>query len=165
MSKRKSPDHGAATPALALLRREDVWHRLHSYEHEDRAEFGAEAAERLGAEPGRVFKTLMITGQGSYALALVPVPDLLDLKRGAAAAGWKSARLADPRLAERRSGYVVGGISPLGQKTPVPLLLDGSAERFGSIMVSGGRRGLEVELAPADLLALTGGRYAGLTRA
>ena len=164
MSKKKSAAHGASTPALTQAQRAGVEHRIRSYEHEESAAYGAEAARKLGVDPGRVFKTLMISGHGGYALAVVPVPSQLDLKRAAAAMGWKTAAMADPRDAERRSGYVLGGISPLGQKTPVPLLLDESAAAYETVMVSGGRRGLEIELAPADLLRLTGGEYAVLAK-
>jgi Cys-tRNA(Pro)/Cys-tRNA(Cys) deacylase len=164
VSKKKPAAHGASTPALAQAQRAGVEHRIHSYEHEDSAAFGAEAARKLGVEAGRVFKTLMVSGHGGYALAVVPVPSQLDLKRAASAMGWKTASMADPRDAERRSGYVLGGISPLGQKTAVPLLLDESAAAYETVMVSGGRRGLEIELAPSDLLQLTGGKYAALAR-
>ena len=106
--------------------------------------------------------TLLIVHDKDFAVAVVPVSGQLNLKAAAHALGWKSASMCDPKIAERRTGYVVGGISPLGQKTPSPTLLDASAEQYRTIMVSGGKRGLDIELSPADLLKLTGGNYAPL---
>ena len=136
---------------------------LHEYAHDPAAaSFGLEAAAALGRDPGQVFKTLLVVHERDWAVAVLPVSARLSLRAAAAALGWKRAALAEPRLAERRTGYVVGGISPLGQKTPSPTLLDDSAEAWSTVLVSGGRRGLDVELPPAELLRLTGGRTAAL---
>ena len=151
------------TAALALLAREGVAHSVHEYDHDPAAaSYGAEAAAALGRDPEQVFKTLMLVHERDWAVAGVPVAARLSLRSAAAALGWKRAALADPRLAERRTGYVVGGISPLAQKTPSPTLLDDSAADRPTILVSGGRRGLDVELPPGDLLRLTRGRVAPL---
>ncbi|MEX5301534.1 Cys-tRNA(Pro) deacylase [Kocuria sabuli] len=151
------------TAAVALLEREHVAYSRHEYEHDPAAaSFGLEAAAALGRDPGQVFKTLMLVHERDWAVAVLPVSARLSVRAAAAALGWKRAALAEPRLAERRTGYVVGGISPLGQKTPSPTLLDDSALAWPTVLVSGGRRGLDVELAPAELLRLTGGRTAGL---
>jgi Cys-tRNA(Pro)/Cys-tRNA(Cys) deacylase len=131
---------------------------VHEYEHDPRAEsFGLEAVEKLGLDPERVFKTLVVDVDGVLTVAVVPVESQLDLR-----SLGKRARMADPRAAERATGYVTGGISPLGQRRPLPTIVDESALAFDTIHVSGGRRGLELELRPADLLALTGGRTAAV---
>jgi Cys-tRNA(Pro)/Cys-tRNA(Cys) deacylase len=146
----------AGTPATTLLQRAGVPHLLHSYAHDPSASsFGLEAAEALGMDPARVFKTLMATLDGSLAVAIVPVSSSLDLKKFAAALGGKRAAMADPQVAQRRTGYVLGGISPLGQKQASPTVLDSTAPDFATILVSGGRRGLDIEIAPGDLIALT----------
>ncbi|MFF0904832.1 UNVERIFIED_CONTAM: Cys-tRNA(Pro) deacylase [Kocuria sp. CPCC 205316] len=151
------------TAAVALLARERVDFTLHEYAHDPAAaSFGLEAAAALGRDPEQVFKTLLVVHEREWAVAVLPVSARLSLRAAAAALGWKRAAMADPRLAERRTGYVVGGISPLGQKTPSPTLLDDSAEAWSTVLVSGGRRGLDVELPPAELLRLTGGRTAAL---
>ena len=131
---------------------------VHEYEHDPRAaSFGLEAVEQLGLDPERVFKTLVVDVDGVLTVAVVPVGSQLDLR-----SLGKRAHMADPRAAERATGYVTGGISPLGQRRALPTILDESALAFDTIHVSGGRRGLELELAPADLLALTGGRTAAV---
>lgn len=151
------------TAAVALLARERVDFTLHEYAHDPAAaSFGLEAAAALGRDPEQVFKTLLVVHEREWAVAVLPVSARLSLRAAAAALGWKRAAMAEPRLAERRTGYVVGGISPLGQKTPSPTLLDDSAETWSTVLVSGGRRGLDVELPPAELLRLTGGRTAAL---
>jgi Cys-tRNA(Pro)/Cys-tRNA(Cys) deacylase len=151
------------TAAVALLARERVAFTLHEYAHDPAAaSFGLEAAAALGRDPEQVFKTLLVVHEREWAVAVLPVSARLSLRAAAAALGWKRAAMAEPRLAERRTGYVVGGISPLGQKTPSPTLLDDSAEAWSTVLVSGGRRGLDVELPPAELLRLTGGRTAAL---
>lgn len=163
MSKKKSATT-AATAAVAALQEAGVDFAELPYEHEDGAGFGAEAAAKLGRDPQQVFKTLMIVHEGEYAVAVVPVAGKLSTKNAAKALGWKSASMADPKTAEKRSGYVVGGISPLGQKTPVTVLVDETAQLFDTVLVSGGRRGFDVELAPADLVAVTGGRFADIAQ-
>ena len=146
------------TPATAALAAAGVPFVLHPYAHDPAASsYGLEAAEVLGFDPDRVFKTLMVEVEGKLAVAIVPVSGNLDLKAAAAALGSKKAAMADPKAAERRTGYVLGGISPLGQRQPSPTVLDESALAFDTILVSGGRRGLDIELAPADLLRLTNG--------
>ncbi len=151
------------TAAVALLEREHVAYARHEYAHDPAAaSFGLEAAAALGRDPGQVFKTLMLVHERDWAVAVLPVSARLSVRAAAAALGWKRAALAEPRLAERRTGYVVGGISPLGQKILSPTLLDDSALAWPTVLVSGGRRGLDVELAPAELLRLTGGRTAEL---
>ncbi|KUM42339.1 Cys-tRNA(Pro) deacylase [Arthrobacter sp. EpRS71] len=144
------------TPATAVLAAAGVPFVLHPYAHDPgTSSYGLEAAEVLGIEPERVFKTLMVEAEGRLAVAIVPVSGNLDLKSVAAALGVKKAGMADPKAAERRTGYVLGGISPLGQRQSSPTVLDASALSFSAILVSGGRRGLDLELAPADLIRLT----------
>ena len=129
---------------------------MHPYEHDPRAEsYGLEAAEKLGVEPRRVFKTLVVTVDGALSVAILPADAQLDLR-----ALGKRAALADRRDAERATGYVTGGISPLGQRRRLPTTLDESAVAFETVFVSAGRRGLQLEIAPVDLLRLTGGRTA-----
>jgi Cys-tRNA(Pro)/Cys-tRNA(Cys) deacylase len=155
----------AGTPATVALARAGIAFTVHAYEHDPRtAAFGLEAAEKLGLDPERVFKTLLANVDGSLAVGIVPVAMQLDLKALAEALGGKRAEMADPPVAERKTGYVVGGISPIGQKTALPTVLDESAILFESIYVSGGRRGLDLELAPDDLVAVTDGRYAPIAR-
>jgi Cys-tRNA(Pro)/Cys-tRNA(Cys) deacylase len=152
---------GQGTPATALLVRRKVAHRLHEYRHDPRAgSYGAEAAHALGIPPARCFKTLVADVDGALSVAVVPVTGGLDLKALAAALGGKRAAMADPALAERTTGYVRGGISPLGQRRALPTVVDESAAAFDTVYVSAGRRGLQVELAPADLVRLTGARMA-----
>ncbi|MEW1782695.1 Cys-tRNA(Pro) deacylase, partial [Arthrobacter sp. NPDC080086] len=133
----------------------------HPYTHDPAAaSYGMEAAEVLGIDPARVFKTLMVDVDGRLAVGVVPVSGNLDLKALAAALGGKKAAMADPATAERRTGYVLGGISPLGQRQASPTVLDESALALETILVSGGRRGLDLELSPQDLIRLTGARTA-----
>ncbi|WP_406638073.1 Cys-tRNA(Pro) deacylase [Amycolatopsis sp. WGS_07] len=148
---------GKGTPATALLQKQKVAHTVHTYDHDPRAEsFGLEAVEALGLEPGRVFKTLVADVDGKLVVGVVPVTGQLDLKALAAAAGGKKAKMADPTAAQRATGYVLGGISPLGHRSRLPVVLDGSALGYPTMYCSGGRRGLEVELDPAELVRLTG---------
>lgn len=143
------------TPATALLTRARVAFTLHPYSHDPRAEaFGDEAAAALGVPPERIFKTLIAAVDGKLVCAVVPVAGRLDLKALAASVGGKRAELADPVAAARATGYVVGGISPLGQKTRLSVVLDASASSFASVYVSAGKRGLQVQLAPEDLVRL-----------
>ncbi len=156
----------AGTPALSLLEREGVPHTLHPYEHDPAAglSFGMEAATVLGLDPAQVFKTLVADVDGVLTVAVVPVDRQLDLKALARAVGGKRAALAQPPAAERATGYVVGGISPLGQKQRLPTVVDESALAFDAVYVSGGRRGLDIGLAPADLIRLTNATTAPLAR-
>ncbi|WP_308799570.1 Cys-tRNA(Pro) deacylase [Agromyces silvae] len=161
----KRADASAGTPATVALTRDGIAFTAHTYDHDPRAAaYGLEAAEKLGVDADRVFKTLLAMVDGSLAVAIVPVARQLDLKAFASALGGKRAEMADPRVAERKTGYVVGGISPIGQKTPLPTVLDESAILCETVLVSGGRRGLDLELAPDDLVAATGGRYAPIAR-
>ena len=151
----------AGTPATALLMARGITHALHAYSHDPRAEsYGAEAAEVLGVPPARLFKTLIARLDGQLVCAVVPVAGTLSLKALAAALGGKRAEMAEPAAAARATGYVVGGISPIGQKTALPVVLDESAAEFETVFVSAGRRGLQVELAPGDLLLATDGQLA-----
>lgn len=162
----KKTGASAGTPATVALTRAGIRFTALGYEHDPRAAaYGLEAAEKLGIEPDRVFKTLLASVDGSLVVGIVPVAEQLDLKSLAAAVGGKRAEMADPALAERKTGYVVGGISPIGQKVALPTVLDESAILHETILVSGGRRGLDLELAPDDLLAVTNGRYAPIARA
>lgn len=144
------------TPATLALVRAGIEHRLHAYEHDPRAEsFGLEAAEALGVDPARVLKTLMASVDGRLVVGIVPVSGQLDLKALARAVGGSRAAMAELREAERATGYVAGGISPIGQKRTHPTVLDDSALLHGSVFVSAGRRGLDLELSPADLVVAT----------
>lgn len=165
MAKRSDASATAGTPATLALTRAGVPFAPRAYQHDPRAAaFGLEAAEKLGVEPARVYKTLLVSVDGGLVVGIVPVAEQLDLKALAQAVGGKRAEMADPAVAERKTGYVVGGISPIGQKTALPTVLDESAIGFESILVSGGRRGLDLELAPDDLLAVTRGRYGAIAR-
>lgn len=156
------------TPATEALTAAGISYTLHPYTHRDDARnFGDEAARELGVDPLRIFKTLVVdvgTAKLELAVGIVPVAAQLDLKAMAAALGAKRATMAKPDDAARSSGYVVGGISPIGQRTPLPTLLDETAELFDTIYVSAGKRGLQVELSPDDLLAVTAGRIADIAR-
>ena len=160
---------GKGTPATLLLAREGVPHIVHSYEVDPSApSYGLAAAAALGIEPERMLKTLLaeiVLAQGPRLVcAVVPVAGSLDLKALAAAVGGRRGGMAEPAAAERSSGYVVGGISPLGQRTRLRTVVDETAELYDTIVVSGGRRGLSVELAPADLVRLTGADVADVAR-
>jgi Cys-tRNA(Pro)/Cys-tRNA(Cys) deacylase len=146
----------AGTPATVVLNTERVAHALHPYEvSPESPNYGALVAEALGVAPERLFKTLVAEVDGSLVVGVVPVTGDLDLKALAVAAGGKRAALADRAAAERSSGYVRGGISPLGQRKRLPTVIDDSAQRLDLMYVSAGRRGLQVSLAPADLIRLT----------
>ncbi len=152
------------TRATQLLTELGVVFAIHAYNHDPRsAGYGAEAVERLGLDPERTFKTLLATDGRLTIVGVVPVSAKLDLKALAVAAGSKSLDLAAPKDAERLTGYVVGGISPVGQKRPRPTFLDESAVLFDTVFCSAGRRGLEVELAPDDLLRACDGTYAPIS--
>jgi len=175
------------TPATALLTRAGIAFVPHEYAPRSLSErtgrgssapqarietskgraqgYGLEAAEALGVDPDRVFKTLLADVEGvGLVVGVVPVSGSLDLKALAAAAGGKRSVMAAPELAERRTGYVVGGISPVGQRTALTTLVDETAQLWDTVYVSGGRRGFDIELAPADLLVATSGRYADIAR-
>ncbi len=149
---------GAVTPAINQLDEAGVEYRLREYERgDDLRDFGREAADALGLPYDRVFKTLVAVADDEPVVAVVPVSGMVNLKRLAAAVGAKKATMCDPTTAERTTGYVLGGISPLGQKRRLPTVVDETAELFDTILVSGGKRGLDIELAPADLLRLLDG--------
>ncbi len=153
------------TPATALLTRQRVAFTLHEYHvAPGTTSYGEGAAAALGVEPARVFKTLVAEVDGRLTVGVVPVTGSLNLKALAAAAGGKRAAMADPAHAQRATGYVTGGISPFGQRTRLPMVVDSSAQRWPTVFVSGGRRGLEVEVAPADLVALTGATSAPIAQ-
>jgi Cys-tRNA(Pro)/Cys-tRNA(Cys) deacylase len=152
---------GKGTPAIAAAERAGIAFTVHEYAHDPRApSYGLEAVEKLGLDPACVFKTLVADVDGTLTVAVVPVEEQLDLR-----ALGKRAALADVKAAERATGYVAGGISPLGQRKHLATVVDESAFLHPTIHVSAGRRGLELELAPADLLALTGARVAAIARA
>ncbi|MDX6513650.1 MAG: Cys-tRNA(Pro)/Cys-tRNA(Cys) deacylase [Gaiellaceae bacterium] len=149
-----------STPGILAAQRAGIDFHTHEYEHDPRAEsYGFEAADALGLDPARVFKTLVVDLDGTLSVAILPVAAQLDLH-----ALGKRAALADAVRAERATGYVRGGISPLGQRRPLPTILDESALEHETVFVSGGRRGLELELAPADLVRLTGAETRPLSR-
>jgi Cys-tRNA(Pro)/Cys-tRNA(Cys) deacylase len=145
---------GKGTPATALLTKQGVTHQVHTYDHGPGQAYGPEAADRLGLDPDQVFKTLVAEVDGTLTVGVVPVSATLDLKALAGAVGGKRARMADVTAAERATGYVAGGISPLGQRKRIATVIDASAQRWETVFCSGGRRGLEIELAPADLVRL-----------
>jgi Cys-tRNA(Pro)/Cys-tRNA(Cys) deacylase len=148
---------GRGTPATALLARLGIAHAVHVYDHDPRrGAYGLEASDALGVAPERVFKTLVAEVDGALTVGVVPVAGQLDLKALAAAANGKKAVMADVAAAERATGYVAGGISPLGQRRRLPVVIDSSALEFATVFCSGGRRGLEIELAPADLVRAAG---------
>lgn len=145
------------TPAITALEAAGVWFASHPYEHDPaRPDFGLEAADALGVDPDRVFKTILVDADGREAVAIVPVSCRVGLKAVGAALGAKRVATCDPTRAERVTGYVVGGISPLGQKRTLPTVVDETCELYDTVFVSGGRRGLDVEVRPDDLIALTG---------
>jgi Cys-tRNA(Pro)/Cys-tRNA(Cys) deacylase len=151
---------GKGTPAIAAATRAGVAFTLHEFRHDPRAEsYGLEAVEKLGLEAARVFKTLVADVDGALTVAVVPVEAQLDLR-----ALGKRARMAGAAAAERATGYVAGGISPLGQRSALPTVVDVSALDHETIHVSAGRRGLELELAPTDLVELTAARVAPIAR-
>jgi Cys-tRNA(Pro)/Cys-tRNA(Cys) deacylase len=153
MAKKQS----GGTPATVALTRAGIGFSLHPYDHDPRAtSYGEEAATALGLDPARVFKTLMAAVDGRLVVAIVPVSGQLDLKALARAVGGSKAVMAEVTAAERATGYVAGGISPVGQKRPHPTVLDESALTHPTVYVSAGRRGLDLEIAAADLVAITG---------
>ncbi|MDR6613015.1 Cys-tRNA(Pro) deacylase [Leifsonia sp. 1010] len=162
MARQKAP---AGTPATVALTAAGIPFTAHPYEHDPAApSFGLEAADALGVEPDRVFKTLLADTDLGLVVGVVPVTGMLDLKALAAAVGAKRATMADPAVAERRTGYVVGGISPIGQKTRHTTVVDETAQLFDTVFVSGGKRGFDVELSPDDLLRATDGSFGAIAK-
>ncbi|MFF5636739.1 Cys-tRNA(Pro) deacylase [Streptomyces sp. NPDC012825] len=162
---KKQKKNGGGTPATVALTAAGTPFTVHAYEHDPAApSYGEEAAEALGVSPDRVFKTLVADVDGELTVAVVPVAGRLDLKALASAVGGKRAAMADPAAVERTTGYVRGGISPLGQRKRLRTVLDSSASDHATVCVSAGRRGLEVELSPADLAALTSAVVAPIGR-
>ena len=162
----KKPKKSGGTPATVALTAAGTAFTVHAYDHDPASpSYGEEAAVALGVSPDRVFKTLVADVDGELTVAIVPVAGQLDLKALATAVGAKRATMADPVAAERTTGYVRGGISPLGQRKRLRTVLDATASGHPTICVSAGRRGLEVELAPADLATLTGAVLAPIGRA
>jgi Cys-tRNA(Pro)/Cys-tRNA(Cys) deacylase len=156
---------GGGTAAIELLTRQGIPHTVHSYEHDPRrGSYGAEASEAMGVEPGRVLKTLIADVDGALTVGVVPVTAQLDLKALATAVGGKKAAMADVTAAERATGYVAGGISPLGQRRRLRVVIDSSALAYPTVFCSAGRRGLEIELAPGDLIRAANATVAGITR-
>lgn len=154
-----------ATPATVALTAAGIAFTEHPYEHDPaNRNFGEEAAQVLGLDPDQVFKTLMVDVDGQLTVGIVPVTGKLDLGALAAAAGGKRAAMADRAVAERKTGYLVGGISPIGQKTALPTVIDETVELFDTVFVSGGRRGFDIELAPADLIEITAATVAAIAR-
>lgn len=155
-----------STPATVALTNAGIAFTVHTYRHDPAAaNYGIEAAQALGLDPARVFKTLFTSVNDTLVVAIVPVSGQLDLKLVAAAVGAKKATMADPADAERSSGYVLGGISPVGQKQLRTTVLDESATGFPTVYVSGGKRGMELEIAPADLIRITRASTASIGRA
>ena len=156
------------TPAVNAATKAGVAVKVHEYHHDPaNTNFGMEAAEALQLDPARVFKTLLVALNGDVrrlAVGVVPVTGQLDLKAIAAACNAKKAEMADPAVAQRATGYLLGGISPLGQKKRLPTVVDHSANGFDTVFVSGGRRGLDIEIAPADLVRLCAAKVATIAR-
>jgi Cys-tRNA(Pro)/Cys-tRNA(Cys) deacylase len=155
------------TPGINMAKKAGVSHRIHEYSHDSgHPSYGLEAAEKMGVAPQRVFKTLVVALETkALVVAVVPVSTMLSMKQIARAAGAKKATMAAAADVERSTGYVLGGVSPLGQKKRLPTFIDESARQFDSIFVSAGRRGLEIELSPDDLRALTSADFAALADA
>ena len=156
---------GRGTAATALLEREGIPFTVHTYAHDPKREsYGSEGSEALGVPADRVLKTLVASVDGALAVGVLPVSAQLDLKALAALVGGKKAVMADQAAAERATGYVAGGISPIGQRRRLPVVVDASALEFLTVYCSGGRRGLEIELAPADLVRAASAKVAPIAR-
>ncbi len=154
------------TPAINILKKKKITHTVHSYQHDsDNTSYGIEAYEKLNLNPEQVFKTLVAClDNGSLVVAIIPVINKLNLKLLAKAAGAKKAAMADKGLVEKTTGYVLGGVSPLGQKKQLKTYIDSSAGNVSTMFVSGGKRGLEIELVPQDLAALTRAAFADIVQ-
>ncbi len=151
------------TPACKILKSNKIEYSIHEYEHDTNAKsFGLEAAEKLGLDVHEVFKTLMVTDDKTYFVAILPVNHQLNLKRVATALGCKKLHMADPKDAERLTGYLVGGISPVGQKKRLKTVIDVTAESLNKVYVSGGKRGLDIGLNPQDLAKVLGASFADI---
>lgn len=157
---------GGATPAVHALIAAGIPHTLHPYEHDPASDlsYGLEAAAALGVDADQVFKTLCAYVDGALSVGIVPVSGMLDLKALAHALGGKKAEMAPPADAERATGYVVGGISPIGQRKALPTAIDETVELWDTVYVSGGRRGFDIGIAPGDLLTITGGITAPIAK-
>lgn len=159
------------TPAIRLLKKHKIKFNIHQYQHDShQSHYGQEAVDKLGLElniiAGQIFKTLVVTMNGNnktLAVCVLPVDCTLDLKQTAKILVCKKVELADPHLAQKRTGYIVGGISPLGQKQLLPTLIDISAEQYATMVISGGKRGLEIEISPQDLANQLNAKFAKLT--
>ena len=152
------------TPGINALKKNNIAHKIHEYLHDSSSEsYGLEAATKLGVPALQVFKTLVVKlDNKTLVVGVIPVSAMLSMKQLAKAAGAKKAEMAPPTEVERVTGYVLGGVSPLGQKQKLKTMVDASAENLATIFVSGGRRGLEIELSPNDLIATVGGTYANI---
>ncbi len=151
------------TPATKLLKSNKIEFSIHEYEHDpDAKSFGLEAAEKLGLSVDEVFKTLMVTDDKNYFVAVLPVEYQLNLKKVASVFGCKKLKMADPKDAERLTGYLVGGISPVGQKKRLKTVIDASAQKLEKMYVSGGKRGLDIGLKPQDLAKVLGASFTGV---
>lgn len=156
----------ASTPALCAVIEAGIWHQVYEYEHDDALKgFGAEAADKLEIDPKRIFKTLIVkTSDGRLANAVLAVADMLNPKRVAKALKTKSAKMAEPAHVQTKTGYVLGGVSPLGQKTALPLVVDTAVRDQETLIISGGQRGMSLELNVADFLELTDATVATIRR-
>jgi Cys-tRNA(Pro)/Cys-tRNA(Cys) deacylase len=154
------------TPGINVVRKAGIAHEVHEYSHDDSCEsYGLEAAEKLGVEPERVFKTLVVNlDKATMAVGVIPVSSMLNMKRMAKACGAKKAAMASQAEVERATGYVLGGVSPLGQKKRLKTIIDSSAMDFGTVLVSAGRRGMDIELDPRDLAKLTSATFADISQ-
>jgi len=149
------------TPAINIAKKSKIAFTIHEYEHDTTAQsYGKEAAEKLGVEPKQVFKTLVVSDGKIFGVGIIPVMQRLNLKQMAKAIGAKKVAMAEVRQVERMTGYVVGGVSPLGQKKRLTTIIDASANGMETIFVSAGRRGMDIELSPNDLAKLTNARFA-----